>query len=454
MTGSITQETELDSVQKEVLGLKKFAEALKPEFKAAVGLSRKWDAREAGREVADDTLRKLNEKKPDFFLLFSTIHYEKYGGFKELLNGVWDVLPEGTPLIGGTVAGFMNPDGCFTRGVTALAVSYSNIKAVTGIGYNTKRWPKAAGKEFANLIKRNLGHCEYKNKFSFCMLPGGTIPQFPFFGRKKVIKGELLGKFSLDLLDLSTRLFQLGPGREEEVMDSLSRNLPDWNILGGSTMDDLSQRICYQFMNKKVHKNSVVGLGISSDLNTRIITKYGLKPTGLKLNITKKGLRGCAIMEIDGKPAVSEFLKRIGWPEELLDERVYSRVFYYPLGYIYKGVLRPQIIGAFVGEDIACGYSIKGNEIEILSASGESLISAMIEGIDEAIKHNPKMLLGIACATQLETLGEHIFKVHSVMNEKCPDIPFLILYCAGEESYTPESPVKQLYDSFNLGFFN
>ena len=84
------------------------------ELKAGVGLSRKWDAREAGREVAESALEKLDGEKPKFFLLFSTIHYEKYGGFQELLNGVWEVLPEGTPLIGGTVAGFMNNYGCFT----------------------------------------------------------------------------------------------------------------------------------------------------------------------------------------------------------------------------------------------------------------------------------------------------------------------------------------------------
>ena len=70
------------------------------ELKAGVGLSRKWDAREAGREVAETALEKLDGEKPKFFLLFSTIHYENYGGFQELLNGVWEVLPDGTPLIG------------------------------------------------------------------------------------------------------------------------------------------------------------------------------------------------------------------------------------------------------------------------------------------------------------------------------------------------------------------
>jgi len=44
----------------------------KPEFRAAVGLSREWNARKAGREVARDTLERLGTD-PDFFLLFSTI---------------------------------------------------------------------------------------------------------------------------------------------------------------------------------------------------------------------------------------------------------------------------------------------------------------------------------------------------------------------------------------------
>ena len=48
-------------------------------------------------KVARTAIEKLS-RPPDFFLLFSTIHYEKHGGFEEFLAGVWDVLPKGTPL--------------------------------------------------------------------------------------------------------------------------------------------------------------------------------------------------------------------------------------------------------------------------------------------------------------------------------------------------------------------
>ena len=122
---------------------------------ASVGISRKWDAYEAGREVARTTINNL-DKPPSFFLLFSTIHYKNHGGFQEFLSGVWDVLPNETPLIGGTIAGFINNHGCYTRGATALAISYPKMDIALGYGINTKRNPKKAAKTCATMIKRGL----------------------------------------------------------------------------------------------------------------------------------------------------------------------------------------------------------------------------------------------------------------------------------------------------------
>ena len=180
------------------------------ELKAGVGLSRKWDAREAGREVALSTLEKLDGENPKFFLLFSTIHYEKYGGFQELLNGVWDVLPEGTPLIGGTVAGFMNRYGCYTRGVTSLTVAHSQIDVAAGIGLNTKRDPKKAVKNCAEMIKKGLNPSNYNNKFLFELVSGGKIPQFPGMGRRRVIKSGMTSKIATKLSDISLTTLQYG----------------------------------------------------------------------------------------------------------------------------------------------------------------------------------------------------------------------------------------------------
>ncbi|MFH1055589.1 MAG: FIST N-terminal domain-containing protein, partial [Candidatus Altiarchaeota archaeon] len=292
----------------------------KPEFKAAVGLSRKWEAREAGREVAADTLSKLGHGvKPDFFLLFTTIHYEKHGGFKEFLAGVWDVLPKDTPLIGGTVAGFINPQGCYTRGATALAVNYPNMDIAVGIGKDTRRNPEKAAKELSTGLRESFDNSRYSRNLLFTLLPGGTIPSFFGIGRKKVLKNSALAKLSLSLLDLSIKFMQMGPGREEEVFESLAEHLSSGYIIGGSTTDDLHQSSCYQFYGNSVYSTHVVGLNIKSNLKVDILTSYGLKGTGKTLSITKKGLRDCVILEFDHKPATGEFLKQLKWPKDFLD---------------------------------------------------------------------------------------------------------------------------------------
>ena len=232
------------------------------ELKAGVGLSRKWDAREAGREVALSALEKLDGENPKFFLLFSTIHYEKYGGFQELLNGIWDVLPEGTPLIGGTVAGFMNNYGCFTRGATALAVSYPNIDVAIGVGHNTKRDPAGAVRSACDQLREESG--KYANNFIIEIVATAVIPKLPRVGQKNVILSKKVGDTFVKLLPAMGRL-GYGFDRADEIIELLSKKISDRTIIGGCTMDDNKFLGNYQFIGKKIEENSLALLNISSD---------------------------------------------------------------------------------------------------------------------------------------------------------------------------------------------
>ena len=54
-----------------------------PKLEAAVGMSRKWDAREAGKEVAESTLSKLNGNPNFFLLLFKIITFIIFKGFSQ-----------------------------------------------------------------------------------------------------------------------------------------------------------------------------------------------------------------------------------------------------------------------------------------------------------------------------------------------------------------------------------
>ena len=215
-------------------------------LETSVGMSRKWDAREAGREVARSTLLKLS-KPPNLFLLFSTIHYEKYGGFQEFLNGVWDVLPEGTTLVGGTVAGFVNTEGCFSRGASALAISYQNLDTSVGIGSNIKRNPEKAVKECIEMINKQ----NKKSDFYLEFISGPIIPNFPGIGKQTVIRSKTSGNLMKKMIPTLFKA-NMGTDRADEFLNYLSKHI-DRPLIGAVCYDDGKLSKNYQFFNKKIY---------------------------------------------------------------------------------------------------------------------------------------------------------------------------------------------------------
>ena len=111
--------------------MQKLGQSNKSNIEASIGFSRKWNSKEAGREVAKSAIKKLNTP-PSFILLFSTTHYQNTGGFKEILDGIWEVIPKGTPLIGGTVSSFINNYGCCIQHYKFLNYDCD--------GKNTRNW--------------------------------------------------------------------------------------------------------------------------------------------------------------------------------------------------------------------------------------------------------------------------------------------------------------------------
>jgi hypothetical protein len=424
----------------------------KPEFKAAVGMSRKWDAREAGREVARDTLEKLG-KDPDFFLLFSTIHYEKHGGFQELLNGVWDILPKGTPLIGGTVAGFINPQGCWTRGTTALAVNYPNMDIATGIGHNTKRNPQKAAKECAQMIKERLKNTKYSTKFLYELVSGSSIVDIPGIRKRRVLTGKIFDYLGRILSYNLLPLFQKGTGREEEVLSELSSHLTDYHILGGSAIDYPDMLENYLFFNNKVHTNSIVSLGIALDTGVDLNTTYGLTNSKRRLTVTKLGADRKTLIEINGKPALEGYLSTIGMSKEYMDERLHRRTFFTPFGYTKNNVIFPNVIGLCFGNNIIVGYRVMDTNLELFLASGKSLIKSVDDNLDKFRNKQILFSLIVSCAARLETLGSHISTTRKKLLDFFGDKSFLLIYAGGEDVYTPPDDIRHMNESFNVACF-
>jgi len=424
------------------------------ELEASIGLSRKWDARDAGREVANSVLKKL-ENPPSFFLLFSTIHYKDHGGFEEFLDGVWDVLPKGTPLIGGTVAGFINNYGCYTRGATALAVSYPNMDVAVGIGKHTRRNPKRAARNCANTMKNKLTKSNYKNKFLIDVISAPTIP----FGKINVIKSKFSGWFISYVVYRIFPFLGSGVGRESEVILQLSSYMPEYQIIGGSAVDQGKMLTNFQFIDNQIHTDSIVALGCSADLPISLRGIIGLHETDKTFEITGTTYHGMIIKTINNKPAKKQFFDLLELPEEQFKELEY---FYYKTSDYYPITFEENkecVIGVcgILGNNLPVSHTIGGKHARLLSITGKEITENVRQLLQEYDKDTYPFILSFSSAAYPFMLGNKTFEIKTLLDQKLRETPYLMVYPMVENiRIIGKEPSIRVYSTniFSLGKFS
>lgn len=422
----------------------------KSKLEVSIGLSRKWDAREAGREVAKTAIKKL-KTPPSFFLLFSTIHYKDHGGFQELLNGVWDVLPKGTPLIGGTVAGFINNYGCYARGVTSLAFSHSNMDIAVGIGRHTKRNPKKAVEHCAQMIKEGLKKETSKNKLLFNLISGPTIPGMPLMGRTNVIKSRYFGWLATHLGIKLFSYFGNGMGKEDEIVDQLTQLFSDYYIIGGSAMDDYKQIISYQFFNNEVYTNSIVAMGCNIDFPIFMKSLIGMHETEKTFQVTSSAYGGRLITKINKKPAKEYILKLLGITEEQYRN---MSVFYYRTANYFPITFEENLrytsgIAGFLGNSVALGYKIRGKNVRFLSITGKESLD-LIDAIFQNNNQSFPFVFMPSSAMIINLLGNEAHSIKDRLDRYIKNIPYLMILTVNENAGTPDEPAIARVYSFNV----
>lgn len=413
------------------------------EFKAAVEISRKWD----GDEVAAEITQKFKDKNltPKFILLFTTIHYESE--FEKILTGIKKEYPD-APLVGGTVAGFMTREGCYTRGVTALTIDYPNMDVAVGVGHNVKRDPeKAVERSIKNL---DIGS-KYNNKFFLEFMPTAVIPNIPGTGQKVIISSEKIGN---NLVKLLPRLSYLNMGydRADEIIEILSNKYGNYGVLGGCTMDDNKMLQSYQFFNKEYFKNSLCLLEISSDIkqNIRCTTAFEVLDKGFEITKLSKDLH--TIKEINNKKAKTAFLDFFHWEETDLSDlhHFYKRIFYYPFGFQKNNIWHTCMIGGLWGENIILSVKAESKEMKFLSLSTGKLLYNTKNLLTKLDKDNIHICFSIACETFIETLRDEIYSFQELFSTCLEKIPYLIVFMAGESIYTNQEGQHHLYESINM----
>jgi len=420
--------------------------------KSVLVTTRNWDARASGKELAESIYDKLNEN-PDFIVLFSTIHYEKHGGFVELLNGIYDVFPENVKLIGGTVRGFLNNDGCFARGATALAVSSNQMDVAIGIGTNTKRNPIKAANKSAQMIKDSLSGSVYENGFLLNIISGAEIPNIQPIGTKKIIEPGAAPKTLMKLFSFSQKTLQMGAARDEEVVEEMISLFPNFSMLSGATLDDGPGFRNFQFYNDKVLKNSLITLGIKTNKDILVKSTNNMVKTNIEFEITRKSKDLRIIHEINGKPALQELLRLLNWSKEILNEETWLKTtFYFPIGgktsNYSKNDNSPHVIGIILGNSLLLTCKILGSHASVLTIDGKRLLGAVDKNMNH-IDFAPQFGLMSSCTTRFETLGTKIFDIRTRVDGHMKGNPFIVFYIGGESTYSKTNGLEYSNISFN-----
>ena len=282
------------------------------------------------------------------------------------------------------------------------------------------------------------------------MVSGAKTPNFAGVGRKRVVNVPT-GKYISKLLQISTISLQYGVARSQKIFGEMDRYLEDFYIIGGETTDNNEVRENYQFAGKKVYSNEIVAVGVSTDLSINLIKTYdvGSKVRNV-VRVTEKSAWDHIICKINNKPARKELLRILRWPDEYIDERIYRRIFFYPVGCPDSPTMDPHVMGAFWGDYIILEYPLRGSYIGFLEYSGETLRKSLQTVVDRLSMGEHYFGIAVACISSIETLGKSVYIIQERLNKVLKGVPFLLLYVAGEDVKYPNSPSLHMNYSFNM----
>src|SRR5918999_1026355 len=121
--------------------------------KAGVGMSYHHNPNIAGREAAEQALKKAGVSKPDFVLMFGSIGYEQHS----LVRAVRETTG-GAPLSGCSAEGTINGDDADESNFSVLvtAITSDELQWTNGLARGLGDDPRAVGKRVAQDLLPNL----------------------------------------------------------------------------------------------------------------------------------------------------------------------------------------------------------------------------------------------------------------------------------------------------------
>ena len=401
--------------------------------KAGVGMSRHHNPNVAGREAAQQALKKADVDEPDFVFMFGSIGYDQ----PSLLRAVREITG-GAPLSGcsveGTIAAEDADESNFS--VVVTAISSDELQWHNGIATGLTADSRAVGQQVA---KDLLPHLSSDNIGLFVFPDGISVTVNSFF----------------------TANF-------DDFFAGLEGNLPSERFLplwGGGAGNDFNLRApTYQYCDDEVISDGVSYALLSGKAQAGWAISHGCIPIGGERIVTRS--KGHVIYEIDGKPAVEVLKEYLPDAHALTDDRDWMRYaitlalsFRAPSyikdeEYVVRGIPSVNLSegSITVQTDVSEGTSLW------FSSRDKEKISNGLDRMARQIKEQlegdqPKLVLHFDCASRGKMMfrdQEKLQLLKEFRQSVGPDVPWAGFYAYGEIGPVEEHNDRNLYTAVTL----
>ncbi|MCG8376873.1 MAG: FIST C-terminal domain-containing protein [Chlorobiales bacterium] len=365
-----------------------------------VGVSHREDSFGAGGEAISLAFEKT-EGKADVLIVFGAMRFDH----KDLLAGITAVAGD-VPMVGGTTAGEISPEGFSEGSVVVMAIRSSGLAFHTGIGRRMSRDEDACARA---LIADILSRATTEDFSSLLVFPNG------------------MGGDGLNVL--------------KGLQGVLGR---DFEIAGGYLGDDMRFKHTFQYYNGKVYRDAIVGFLVSfkEGYRTGIGVRSGFESIGNSFYCTSS--EGNVVREFDNVSALELYKEFLG---DERSGRLPGICMEYPFGLIdedagHSGKRHFQLrCGLNVDKKngtITLAASIpEGSAVTLTSGSRGDIINGAREAAEQAMQclrcARPELIVMFSCVGRKLVLGRRTPEEVDVVR-KCIgyDVPIIGFYTYGE----------------------
>ena len=391
---------------------------------AGVGMSRHHNPNLAGREAAEQALKKAGVSKPDFVFMFASIGYDQ----PSLVRAVREITGD-APLAGCSAEGTINGDDADESNfsVVVTAISSDELQWTNGLVPGLEDDPRAVGKQLAQHLLPNLS----ADAIGLFVFPDGLTDYLePFFA-----------------------------GLKENLPSD--RFLPLW---GGGAGNNVSvEEPTYQYCDDEVISGGVSYALLSGKAQAGSAISHGLVPIGSARTVTRS--QGNVIYEIDGKPAI-EVLKEYLPEGALAEDRDWMRYavslalttkapsYMKDEEYVVRGVpaVRMADGSIIVQTEVPEGTSVW------FSSRDKEKITSRFDRMARQIKdqlggERPNLVFQFECFTRGKLLfreQEKLQILKRLRQSVGPEVPWAGFYAIGEIGPVEEHNLRHLYTSVVL----